>query len=222
MWYETSSKNSFAESEAQDGETVSSWYDINPQAVFKLNANESDADSRPQYIENVFNGAPGLLFDGVDDSFNLDTQITFPSTSFTAIAVFKNNEADKRHFILASTITTDGSDQIIRYRGDIASYTTYNGTAHNGTIELSTEPRIVSLIQNGTSAQFFDNGNALTAGAVDDETYRFGQIGALGNNQEPFDGYMAEIIVFTRALKNRERSAIESYLSQKYAITISS
>jgi hypothetical protein len=36
-----------------------------------------------------------------------------------------------------------------------------------------------------------------------------------------YNGEMAEIILFNRALKNEERQSIEDYLSRKYSIKIS-
>ena len=79
IWVETSLEKSFIETEAQNNNPVSIWYDSNPTSIEKNNAIASSAVNYPIYIENVFNGViPALRFDGVNDffSFNSSAMLT--------------------------------------------------------------------------------------------------------------------------------------------------
>lgn len=45
-------------------------------------------------------------------------------------------------------------------------------------------------------------------------------IGAKTDSTEPMEGYIAEVIVFPRAITSAERQLVECYLSRRYAITV--
>lgn len=222
LWYETSMENSFIESEQEADSPVSAWYDINPQSINKNHAGQATANKRPQYTKEIFNGAiPGLKFDGINDSLTL-SEITFPSPNLTAIAVFKPFTADENGEILSTTSNDGGRYQIMRYQGNFSGLYSWNGATYSATVTASADPQIVVFTQNGASVQFYQNGTTLTSGTVNNEAYKFSQIAELDvDDQEPFNGYIAEIIIFTRTLKTEERRAIEAYLGKKYNITVS-
>ncbi len=65
-WFETTLEKSFDKSEAQNGATITNWYDINPQTITKNNAkqNSADASLHPIYKTNCINSLPCLSFNG--------------------------------------------------------------------------------------------------------------------------------------------------------------
>lgn len=221
MWFEASSATSIVEAEAEDGLPVSTWYDINPQSITKYNVTQATANKRPLYSENVINGAPALKFDGTNDSLILSPEYTL-NINQTSIVVFKPSTATENGMILSTTSNSGGRYQIIRYQGDAGLITTWNGIVYQPAITASANAQIIAFVQSGSAVQFFSNGTALSAATVNNETYKFSQIGELDvNDQGPFDGYIAEIIIFDRALKLEERKAIEAYLGKKYGIRVS-
>jgi hypothetical protein len=47
--------------------------------------------------------------------------------------------------------------------------------------------------------------------------------GGLGpENDTAWNGYISEIIIFSKALKAEERKSVEQYLSQKYSVRLNS
>lgn len=53
--------------------------------------------------------------------------------------------------------------------------------------------------------------------------YRNANMGGLGSeNDTAWNGYISEIIIFSKALKAEERKSIEQYLSQKYSVRLNS
>ncbi len=220
MWFEASSTASIAEAETGGGLAVSTWYDINPQSVTKYNVTASGT-KRPLYSENIINGAPALKFDGINDSLILSPEYTL-NIAQTSIVVFKPATATENGMLLSTTSNNFGNYQTIRYQGNIPSISTWNGVNYSPAITASANAQIIVFVQNGTAAQFFSNGTALTAGTVINDAYKFGQIGELDvDDQNPFEGYIAEIMIFDRALKAEERKAIEAYLGKKYGIAVS-
>jgi len=67
MWYETSLDESFDNAEESDATPITNWYDMNPQSSYKINGIQTNLANKPKFSENIFNGLPGIFFDGVDD-----------------------------------------------------------------------------------------------------------------------------------------------------------
>lgn len=65
-WLETTKDESLIDSEEDDGDTISVWYDINPQQTLKNNAQQLSATSNlhPTYISNCIKNLPCLNFNG--------------------------------------------------------------------------------------------------------------------------------------------------------------
>lgn len=220
MWFEASTVASIADAETVDGGAVSTWYDINPQSNTKYNITSSGTN-KPLYSE-IANGVPALKFDGIDDSFVLSPEYTLEKKQ-TCIVVFKPSTSTEDGMLLATTSNDNGRYQIIRYVGAPGILSSWNGIVYNPTITPSAMPQIAVFTQNNSTVQFFHNGATLASATVNDENYKFSQVGALGTvtpTVSHFAGYIAEIIIFNRVLKIEERRAIEAYLSKKYGILV--
>jgi len=84
-------------------------------------------------------------------------------------------------------------------------------------------PYIFETLYTGTSNTIFLNGNASANYAVNTvftiDTLRAGY--SYFNTPYKFhNGYISEIIIYSRALNTEERKAVETYLSKKYAIKV--
>ena len=230
VWFETISQNSFNESEKQDQGNITIWYDLNPFTTSKVNPTAPGVNNQPKYIENAFNSLPGIRFDGIDDYLRSDN-ISIAGSQVTYFIVSKR----KSYIIYASPFST------LAPGGLYDNNTDYNFRAfleldttmypfRNGWGALTTHPGnnvtfISCGIYNGSTNISYVNGVASTPGA---STGNFNistiflaatwQNGIFGNG---WNGDIAEIIIFSRALKNDERQDIEKYLSKKWSIKIS-
>ncbi len=66
--------------------------------------------------------------------------------------------------------------------------------------------------------------NIYNSGALDDFDYNLNLTEAItigGSPMDYFEGTIGEIIIFSRALKTEERTALEDYLGKKWGIAIS-
>ena len=230
-WYETTSEKSFIATESDDGQSVSTWYDINTQQLKKRNATSSGT-SKPTYKISGDTGLPMLYFDGSNDYFNLPNS-TLPSrnSSFTTFVV--DIRQAKSGFVTLYSSGKWNSTQInlLRYNNQ----TLYNFLGMTGNINSVVSPSINSW---GKSINMATYNNDITNRRV--ELYRsglglrwgeanftlnmgttFNYIGkAYWAPVEAYKGYIGELIIFDRYLKTEERESVKAYLSQKWGIKI--
>lgn len=234
FWYETSLDKSFNDSEAQDNTDITVWYDLNPQTSSKYDATPPAVANRPKYIENVFNGGslPAVRFNGADDYLRV-TSVGLSGTQLTYFVVAKRNAVSPESSPIVgikSGVVHDfdnvesfvgfyewNGSQLQAYRAGGKS----NITNHPG----NNIPYIASSVFNGTNNFSYLNGVSYTSVAssgnfIIDNFYlacRWVNSGATSFYNADF----AEIIVFSRALKDEERKSIEQYLGKKWGIKVS-
>jgi len=110
-----------------------------------------------------------------------------------------------------------------------------NGTAWQPTTSYAqnastSQPNLLEATFDGTTYNFYNNGNLLTPAVAPFATFanfrvntnRVFRVGAGRNeNTTPlyyFNGYIGEIVIFDRVLKNDERTSIEEYLIKKWSL----
>ncbi len=113
FWFETSMESSFPLGESvEDGDTISEWYDRNPQSSVKHNAlavtstagtyhtsvisgANSSNTSGPEFVTDGINSIPTLRFDNVSANYEfmvVDNKLDVsPQTSMTMFVVVRNN-----------------------------------------------------------------------------------------------------------------------------------
>ncbi len=238
-WFETSLPESFIASETVDGGAISTWYDLNRQLVSRNTATQSTSTKQPKFYENSINGGiPTIRFDGTSSYLNLDANLfgkMLVLSDYTIFVVEQKKTAFSSFgpFIGSIGGNVGGNNLNIGYNSDTQikvghgsgqEFTyTYSGLAYNN----NPIPRIHTLryFYSSTSASYWLNGGttakvtSTALGALN--TFPTPTIGTfLGSVQRYFNGDIAEIIVFTRALRTEERQLIETYLSKKYGITL--
>lgn len=231
-WYETSLEKSFISSETVDGGNLTTWYDINPQATSKSHSTQSTTSDQPKYTENVFNGGaiPAVRFDGSADFMSFDGTMVV-NTDYTIFVVEQRTSNKDYNYFMGGNSENDDEDLHIGYRSNTQVRHDHYGSAMNYDLAgySSPTPRTHTFWFSKTSGKkYFMNGgttpeisNALQTSAL--TTYPGSKIGRYTATATTryYQGDMAEIIVFNRALKNEERQSIETYLGKKYGITIS-
>ncbi|MFM7620533.1 MAG: prepilin-type N-terminal cleavage/methylation domain-containing protein [Alphaproteobacteria bacterium] len=231
FWYETSLDKSFNESEEQDGSFLTTWYDLSPQNVDKINiSSPANNANQPRFIENLINGLPGVRFDG-NDYFSVNANM-FVNTNFTLIMV-ERKETLGSTWPIHWNVTWSGICNYnecfhIGYRTDNNfTFDFYASSTEATSNELmAIKPKIHTMIfDRSFGKKYWVNGgvnpdavqtSAMSSWALIPLTLpRTGSIGS------GYQGSFAELIFFNRGIKDEERIAIESYLSKKYAIPLS-
>ena len=228
LWYETSSKESFIKTETEiDGSSISTWIDINPRAINRNNANQSNPSSQPKIYFNVFKKAiPALRFDG-NDFMNFDgSQIV--GLGYTIFIVEQRMaNISENYFIGGGNNSVNGNLHVgYRTNTSITQDQYANGIDYNGIPPYSSPiPRIHTFFLNTSSGKKYwlnggDTPDASNSGQTTPlNSYDNSTIGRYLN--QFFSGDLAEIIIFKRALQTKERKEVEDYLSKKYDIKLS-
>ena len=227
MWLETTQEKSFIDTEQQNSSTVSIWYDNNMTSIDKNNAISPAATNYPIYVENVFNGViPSLRFDGVNDYFNFNSSAML-NTNFTVFAVESRRSAGINQFFLGGSTTGNFHIGYVnsttirsgRYGVIGSDFFDYAISAYT-----SPTPRIHTFLHSSTLGKKYWINGGLTPEASSNNTLTLTVYsGVIGNTEGNwfYSGDIGEIIIYTRALSNEERMAIEEYLGKKFQIVIS-
>lgn len=225
LWYETSLESSFLKSEEVDDAKISAWYDNNPKAIVKNNAIQATSANQPKFIVNTLNGGiPVIRFDGTNDSLAYDGTFLAGSNYTIFVVEQRLSDTSSNYFMggSGSSINTNlglgyGTNTTItqaHYSNDfdVATITGYsNPVARIHTFWFS---------DSGGKKYWMNGGSATTSAGQTAAlvSYAGATVGARSSNY--FNGDVAEIIIFTRALKTAEKQLIETYLGRKYNITI--
>ncbi len=193
--------------------------------------------NRPTYKTNVVNSHPVFRFSSASSTYVVgptDAALPTGSAARTLFAVFKVNNAATDEEILGWGGVNAGQQRIGLYHTGSASRIgmEFAGSGSNVATLNDTNFHIASYVYQAGSAIndaanvfYLDGtaGSALAASsgatlATSDGLFEIGRIVNVG--MQYFTGDVAEVIVYSSALGNPNREAIECYLSTKYSITI--
>ncbi|MBI4659123.1 MAG: hypothetical protein HY735_09800 [Verrucomicrobia bacterium] len=207
-----------------NGSTVSQWGDQSGQ---DRNASQAAAASQPALV-TTDQGTPGLRFDGVNDflTFNL------PVNGLEGMTLFlvSNNRADK---------TGTGPNNAALFWNETASWGTIYlapfqsrvnfrfGTKQTGNqptfarpASIGTDYSVTVALKDGTTDALFVNGESVWSDAFRATPIagcrEVGNIARGYNDNTYFPGDILEVLIYTRALTDAERQAVEQYLQKKY------
>ena len=152
-----------------------------------------------------------------------------PSTDSTFIIVATSHAVHAGHKAILGPSNANNQVFIGTRDGNFSSFyggpsTWSNVLANSPTAPISdNQPRILVSIQNSGETSYV-NGTQLTSEPTDLMSIPINDNLYLGLNstalEQNWDGDVAEVIIFNRALKIKELNVIEKYLSQKYGIAI--
>lgn len=233
VWYETSLESSFDSSSRIDGTAIATWYDNNPHTNDFNNATQSTSGYQPIFYENIFNGSiPAIRFDGTDDymSFDLTNLI---NSDYSIFVVEQKRAASSDKYIVGDSSGVNYN--YVAYYGDsqpgfghAANHIYYTNSAlayaspvarmHTGIFSTTTGQQY--WYNGGITADTSDSSSSAKTAITYTTSPRIGSGKNGGGSNVYFNGDIAEIIVFNRALRTEERQLIELYLSKKYAISI--
>lgn len=100
-----------------------------------------------------------------------------------------------------------------------ANYRIFAGTTLSPATNAVTTPAIYSYYFNGASSQIFENGTSTVTGDAGAQGSTGITIGSRWTqNQETFQGHIAEVIYYNRRLSQSERQTVEGYLAWKWGL----
>jgi prepilin-type N-terminal cleavage/methylation domain-containing protein len=230
VWYEASMDKSFNDAEESDQTPVTTWYDNNIQSSFKYDFKQATVANQPKYSEGIINSLPALKFDGVDDHM-VATTVGIAGKGFTSFIVGQRVAYGGTFQVSLAGLAAGQNDDT--NSGSVVAFADFgtsfisgtslqwfnNGVTHPG----NGSPYILDTVFNGTTNYIYINGlvgsayNITTSFIIDSL-----RVGCKYSTAPAYflNGYVSEVIIYSRALNTEERKAVESYLSKKYAIKV--
>lgn len=232
LWLEPTDSISFTNAngnyDVQDGDTISSWNDINLQLPYKKNLIQSNSSLQPIYKLEGINNLPSLFFDGADDYLEntLSTAIGEHYNHYTMFMIWKTNRNSTTQVIFHQRGTSCSGDYagiFLNMRnslvygwgcggGDTPTYAYVPNVAY-GTIYKVDGDIVNNVMLYGDGLSTSTQQNVLNVGA---DAMTVGS----GDGRYYFQGLVSEVIVYNRALSLEEINSVREYLMKKYNITI--
>ena len=216
LWLEPTSEASFSSAETSDNSTVSSWNDINPQATVKNNATQTVALYKPIYIENGINNLPILRFDGSAQYLKYDGS-ALVNSDYTIFVVEKNGGpavTSPRYFLGGRGELVNGNLHLgYRINNYWITQAHYGNDLNYTRASHITAPAMHSFWFSTSGGKKYWNNGGVTPEASDSTqtaalvSYNEAQI-ALYLGGDYYKGDIAEIIMFSRALSDKDRQAV--------------
>jgi hypothetical protein len=204
-----------------DGDAVQYWTD---RVSGTYTTNQTEAARRPTYKTNIINGNPAILFTSSSTQRLPFTSIV--GKSYTIAAVVKLSDNSVNRLILCGGGTGSLNIQFgMATANKITSYLP-ESTATSDTCYTAwnTNKAVMLNRLSNTTVKFFENGYTRSANlTVPNVNGSFGMIGCLyllGSYYDYFNGYIAEIIVYSSSLSSSDSYQVNAYLCNKYGITI--
>ena len=225
FWIEPVLNESFSQEEKGSGNTISKWVDSVPQSTSRVVLTQSDENKMPLYDEKAMNNLPALKFSGsefleADISAN---PISAPPLTIIAVVQSDNNSAEQ----ILSSKTGGSGFQFGKAGNNKLFFKDHNGGSNfHFNYVFDGRPQILSFIytqNNGTNmATLYSNGAFIGSDSHghSSDTSTTLMLGTKQGTAQFWNGYIAEIAIFDRLLRTKERKEIERYLSIKYNIDL--
>lgn len=191
-------------------------------ALSTNNAFQTNGSLRPTYVSNILNGQPVFRFSGTQylvSGLNLTIAGAFPNV--TGFAVFRHNTASGNSKLIGSD---GGFGRMFGFDNRAAGFNFCygNGTGVSGIATLSANTwYLISWEWNAgnNSVSFWINKIFQVSGSgISPNGATTTGIGALHPGTEPWNGDIAEIILYNRIMSAIDRQATENYLTSKWNI----
>jgi len=206
-----------------DGDSVGTWSDLSGNAN---DATQGTASKKPLYKTAIVNGKPVVRFDGVDDFlsnatltalngvsaatlFTVKKETTYTGISFpfyTAANLYKFNVGGTRYYRTSATEDANASSSTLwgswTYEGML-----YDGSqsGNSNRLKVRSNGSPLAVGYTGTIQSTLGSGTGFYVSTYDGTTY-------------PWNGDVAEIILFNRAVTGADLTNLEAYLASKYGL----
>ncbi|OPZ89968.1 MAG: hypothetical protein BWY75_00932 [bacterium ADurb.Bin425] len=207
------------------GSNITQWSDLSGSSPAN-NATQGTAANQALLVNPAINGLPSGAFNGSSRRYTLANQFTNLTSGFSLFVVMKPIATATKTFF--ATSNTGPADLVsLENVNTQVRANFYNGTTASSiitptnTITLS-KFWLVDVVHNGSaSASLAVNGDVKVSGTVQNlaNVARTQNIVGANNTQASFwNGELAELLVFDRAVTETERKNIQGYLFNRYQL----
>lgn len=193
-----------------NGAAVATWPD---SSGLGNDAIQSTPFNQPAFGTNRINGLPAVVFSGVPNFLTCPLARTQP---YEVFAVCQPSLSGNNQYMLDGSATNTGvlafpgtaipGDSCILYAGGVVAST--------GSIAV---PQLIAAAYNGASSTLTVNGVTST-GNVGSSNTSGTTIGAAPNGTGGFEGWIAELLIYTATLADADRNRVTDYLNRKYLV----
>ena len=229
LWLDASDTASVIQSSG----TISQWIDRSPSAL------TATAVNNPTLVANVQNGFPGISLNGSTQYFNLGNNLNMGTNQLYIFVVSKFNSTADGAIIGKSLYGSQGARYSLLRSGAMIPLIEASGGAVNNSglnSDTSTSTRLLNMVWDRSTINLYQNGSSVfSVGLSDSSNLTTGNsllIGAYqnGSGGTPpvaglyMNGYIHEILMYMTPtgspLGDTARQQIESYLAQKWGLTL--
>ena len=225
LWLEPSTKDSFLTSQAVDGTSITTWYNIEPSNFLVKNNLTAAASSDVTYKDASINDLPSvnittagkMSLANFSGSALAQSTIVVVFRPTVAISTTALNIIDSSSSSLTSSIAIKSDAVVLNAGTSVTTSTTTNPASF-----VKDNDYILMVNFNGENSKVFVN-NIVGASAVLNANINTLSGLTVGTDKTGSNGIAAEIsevIVYNRTLKDTERQDVMSYLMAKYKINV--
>lgn len=241
LWLETTSERAF-DVELEDGVIMpdgAKWLDRNLQSSQKADAS---SNTPPIYVASCINSLPCLQFDASASSGLDISQTLGRPEQISVFMVIKTptdlTPASGDHGMLISTASTfdaGNSPFQIRQTATALDYSFFtsveNAVSIGGVTSVVNTTYILGYLDNGYNISYGYKIGSDTPGVVSNEDANDHEVQKVKDLNQGLNighhagdsylnGFISEIIIYNRYLKNEERISVLTYLAKKYGLRI--
>jgi hypothetical protein len=229
LWLDASDTTTITQSSG----TITQWTDKSTSAL------TATAVNNPTLVAKIQNGLPGISLDGSTQYFNLGNNLNMGTNQIYIFVVSKFNSTADGAIIGKSLYGSAGARYSLLRSGALIPLIEASGGAVNNSgfnSDTSTSPRLLNMVWDRSTIYLYQNGSSVfSVGLSDSSNLTTGnslligayQNGSGGTPPAPglyMNGYIHEILMYFTStgspLGNTSRQQIESYLAQKWGLTL--
>jgi hypothetical protein len=204
---------------------VSQWNDKSGNGV---HATQSTANNRPENTSATLNGRAVMTFDGSNDIMSFTGTARTDETQFVVVRNNMVASAVSNQQILGDASSGFGVTAVIKNDGSTNSDVfTHCGGFSLGTTSARYQfpannpfgPAVVSAIRSSASGGILRTDGVQRATCTTSNSYALARIGGVGSSL-PLNGYIAEIVIYSRALSVADVQRVERYLGTKWGLPV--
>ena len=229
LWLDASDTTTITQSSGN----ITQWRDKSTSGLTATAANN------PTLVAKIQNGFPGISLDGSTQYFNLGNNLNMGTNQIYIFVVSKFNSTADGAIIGKSLLGAQGARYSLLRSGALIPLIEASGGAVNNSgfnSDTSTSGRLLNMVWDRSTINLYQNGSSVfSVGLSDSSNLTTGNsllIGAYQNGSGGvppatglyMNGYIHEILMYftstSSPLGNTSRQQIESYLAQKWGLTL--
>jgi hypothetical protein len=206
---------------------------VNDKSTGTVKPANSTGGRRPKQVLGFQNGKSVAYFDGANDLFTINPITNFQSVSGSTMIIVGrfNNVSATQTMTQLGSVSAQRNASWLSIRGGNFQIGMGQGLATTTGVTVTTAFRIFTAVFDGTKSTNADRLKFRIDGV--DRVLSFSQnvqattssdtsvfyIGETADATEDLDGYVGELLLYTKALNSTEVQNTENYLKTKWGIT---